>query len=446
MSSNKPVQFNTIADRNTVFSTLENKWSVVDHVYGGTDTMRAAGEELLPRGEHEERTVYQERLAESTLEPLYRHAVDLTVDMIVSNDIQVNTRNNQLQDFFQDVDGSGTDITQFSEQVLRLSVHYGISYIVVDYPSENDTANSQPFLSSINPRNVLGFNTQRVNGQEILTDIRYFETVSREEDSITGHNDTMSDLNQVQGGLFADQIRQYSLDLSTNTVTYTMYTRTKDKRTWAVSKDGVIDGLTRIPVVPVYGNKDSYFIGTPLYYDAAMLNIKLWRTQSIQDYALKFNRYPAYIVTGVGSASSTSPANPNDMPETNAEQSQVKIPYGPGTIHGTPNTDVDILKFDGQSEPLTLGFTDIDRTKSSIKEIAPILLVAGQAIGNETATATLINQAQSTKTVKRLAHNYTNTLIQLSGFVGAYYTLTDLPTFDISTQLIEGNDSNNDDK
>ena len=441
MPSNNPVIFNSVADRNTVYSTLEQKWSVVDKLYQGTDAMRAAGTELLPKGENEEQSVYNERLAESTLEPLYRQAVDLTADMIVSEDIIVNTSNQELRDFFEDVDGAGTDLTQFSESLLKLAIQYGVSYCVIDYPKADDEGNTRPFMSAINPRNVLGFDTVRIQGQEVLTDVRFFETVSKEDFLSTENSDTMVDLNEVQQGMFADQIRRYELDPATNTVKFTLYRRTKRDLNWRLHETGIMAGLSRIPMVPVYGNKDSYFIGTPLYYDAAMMNAKLWRTQSIQDFALKFNRYPAYIVTGIGGSARNSPDNPNDYNQ-DGEKSQtptVKIPYGPGTVMGTPNTEVNILKFDGQAEALGLGFDDIDRTRVAIKENAPVLLLASAPGADVTATATAVQTAQASKGVKKLSRNYTNSLLQISAFVTAYYTVSELPTFEINS-LVIGND------
>lgn len=437
MPAKNPVIFNTVADRNRVFNTLDQKWSKVDRLLQGTDAMRAAGELMLPKGENEEQSVYNERLNETTLLPLYKQAVTMTTSMIVSEDIEVTNVSGDFLDFFDDVDGAGTDLTQFSEQLLKTAIHYGVGYALVDFPREGE--DGRPFYSIINPRNVLGFNTKRVNGREQLVDFRFFETISKEDDNqaLGNHGESISDINQVEQGMFADQIRQYKMDPETGEVSFVIWTRTKKNLTWVKDDEGIMSGIDRIPIVAAYGNKDSYFIGTPVYEDAAELNIKLWRTTSIQDYALKFNRYPAYIVTGIGEEQTNSPANPNDVPSDEKDSGQnnlIKIPYGPGAIIGTPNPNVQIQKFDGQSESLNLGFTDIDRTIRSLKEAAPILTLT-DVQEDVTATATNINATQAVKTVRKIARNYKNSLLQMAAFVQPWFNTQEFPNFEVHNVL-----------
>lgn len=444
------IDYNTLAQRNATFKSLEDKWSTVDDLWKGTDGMREAGRKHLPKGKNEKQETYEERLNEATLVNFYKRAVTKSVDFITAEDIIVTNVQGDFRDFYDDVDAEGRDITEYSEDILKMAIHYGVAYQLTDSSIDG----GRPYILEINPRNVLGFDTARINEQETLTQFRYFETLSAETNDAS---------NTVQSGEVADTIRVYNLvvpgDDSTYSilpeglqsesltgepyVEYIVMRREKEESSfqsasmtqWVFERGGVLEGVTEIPIDAVYGNRTSFYIGTPVYMDTAELNIKHWRSGSLQDYALKFGRYPFQLVSGVGQTKPSSPNNPNDDPASSVT-TKIEIPAGPGNFYGIANENVSVHEFTAGISALEPGFKDLELIEKQIIETAPILALNNQS-GDLTATATAVNTAGAVKMVKRIARRYKKTLMTSAARLSQYYNTNTLPIFDINLEMFE---------
>ena len=445
------IDYNSLAKRNATYSSLEEKWETVDDLWKGTDGMREAGQKHLPKGKNEKSEIYSERLNEATLVNFYKRAVTKSVDFIVAEDIIVNNVQGQFRDFYDDVDAEGRDITEFTEDILRMAIHYGVAYQLTDSSIDG----GRPYILEINPRNVLGFDTRRINDQETLTSFRYYETLSAE---------TNDDTNTVQSGEVADRIRLYNLVIPGDEESYSILpdelqpefmsgepyveyaiikrekqttglTTGSDMTEWVFDRGGILEGLEEIPVDAVYGNRTSFFIGTPVYMDTAELNIKHWRSGSLQDYALKFGRYPFQIVSGVGQTKPTSPNNPNDDPAASVT-TKIEIPAGPGNFFGIANENVSVHEFTAGISALEPGFKDLELIEQQIMQTAPVLALNNQS-GDLTATATAVNTAGAVKLVKRIARRYKKTLMGSAARLAAYFNTNTLPMFEMNLEMFD---------
>lgn len=251
--------------------------------------MRAAGEAYLPRNVAESQDAYKRRLSRAVLLPIYERTLSGLIGKPFKEPIKCGEDvPEQIEDMLQDVDQEGSNFTVFMREVGLEALDKGVSYILVDYPSvqtEDGRALTQadeqrlglrPYAVHIKPGSVCGIGVTKVQGKNILTEFRYYETQT------TTNPD------------FTESVREYVRVLRPQS--WEIWTK-NDKGEWFIERTGV-NTLGRVPVVAVYSKRTGFYMGEPGLLEVAFLNVAHWQSRSEQQNILHVARVPILTIIG----------------------------------------------------------------------------------------------------------------------------------------------------
>lgn len=363
--------------RTNKFADLSAQYDLVDTLVAGTASMIAAGETYLPKEPAESMSTYRIRLNNSTLAPYYKRTIAKAVGKAFAKGINVQTPA-PLEYLIDSVDGSGTSLETFSKQLLHSAINYGITYILVDMPINDSVTiadaqrnNAQPYMVEIKPTQVLDVKTDYIGSKVTLTYFRFQEDVI--EYSVDGLLQTS-----------ISQVKEFSND--GGRVLCNIYRKEKGGKEYLYAAIDMV-GFTQIPIVPVYANKLSPFIGSPVLMDLAHLNVKHWRKQSDADWAEHFSMTPILALKGF-----------NQTPDAEGNIQEFII---------SANTSV-VLPSDGSIEWVKGDASTMQQARESLKHLEDQMekfgleLTVQQATGTETATGRMIDAAESNSILKTI--------------------------------------------
>lgn len=257
-----------------LYDAMAVKWPMIHALLGGTQAMRDAGQTYLPMEPAEEVDKYALRRDRSFLFGAYASSVKRIVAKPFSRPVKVTPDfNGKLDRFDEDVDGEGTNLTQFSKQLFEHGVNYGLSHFLIDFPimpeeaTLADEIGIRPTWHHIAPPQLIFWKVEKdVSGTNILTEIRFRETTLKSKD------------------LYADE----------EVETIRVFRRTtwelwEKSTSWELIAQGE-NSLGFVPLVTVYLNKTGFLTGAPPLEDLAWLNVRHWQSSSDQTNILRFAR------------------------------------------------------------------------------------------------------------------------------------------------------------
>jgi hypothetical protein len=263
---------------------MRNYWDMTRALLGGTYAMRERGETYLPKYPAEEKADYDIRLKRAVLTNYYEMTVKHLVGkafsrpLVLKDDVPP-----QIVAWCEDVDLQGSHINDFAAELFHEALGMGFASIFVDYPkglqgatlAEERAMGARPYMTMINAESILGVRTTgraneielaRIEEQSVEADGRYGEKI----------------VNRVRvlfpGG-------------------YELYEKVKDDE-YILVDEGVMTPLKRVPLIPVYGQKVSSWVGKPPLLDLAYKNIQHYQTDSDHDNALRVASFPILAVSG----------------------------------------------------------------------------------------------------------------------------------------------------
>lgn len=394
------------------FRSASEKWDLVDSLMGGTDAMRDAGELYLPKYSLEEDELYKMRLSTSTLFNAYKKAVETNVGKVTSRPIRVEGGSTMLQEFTKNVDATGRGLNEFAKDLLRKSINHGVSYILVDYPKSMegltmaDVNRIKPYFIDIEAQQVMSIRSRSNGSSEELVYFK-FSTVTVPE-----FRDWDSEEDEQ-----VTQIREFMKN-DDNVVSY----RVKEKKNlgWVTTDEGVMQGLTFIPIIPMYANRTSYMLGEPLLNDLAELNIRHWQSSSDQQWVLHFARSPILFGTGI-----------DDRDENGNKQA---INVGPNSVLLSDRSDASLSYVEHSGSAINAGRDDLKDIEDQMAVMG--LDIAVDRTGNMTATGRAIDAASADSILKSVAGQLQDTLTAALLLVEIYYGSTTPFTVDVNQEFI----------
>lgn len=281
------------------FTYLQSLYRRVDDVYGGTDTMRAGAERYLPKGPAEPLGNYVQRLERAVMKPIYSRTIEKGAGKAFAKGI-ATVLPPLLEPMIDNADGAGTSLETFSKQLLKDAIHYGITYLLVDYPittpnatlADERAAGAYPYFVNITPTQVCDLRTAYIASKVEVVYFRFKETIEEFSDTYE-----LTEINQVK-----EFVRQ---DGEIPRVIYNIYRKDKDNNEYLYDTN-VMMGLTSIPLVPVYGNKTGHFIGEPTLLELANQSISHWRQYAGYLNIIEATGTPMLQVKGLSNAADES--------------------------------------------------------------------------------------------------------------------------------------------
>lgn len=360
-------------------------WDLIHDLLGGTIAMRQTGERWLPREPKELHEKYRIRLERSILFNGFKDTIRRLVAKPFSRPVTVNNPPDRLEYFDDNVDRTGTDLTQFSREVFTSGLTYGLSHILVDFPqaAERTYADEQklyPVWIHIKPPQLLSWKTEVVNSIRILTEIKFEEMRTEGEPE-----------------------------------KYVKYIRVFTRGTWELWKEDkdtpikIEEGLHsfgRIPLVTFYMNKTGYMTGSPPLEDLAWLNLAHWQSNSDQRNILRFARAGILFTTGF------------------SEQETGKINIGPNAVvsASAPDAKMEFVEHTGRA--IKAGAEDVTKLEERMELLGMQPLISRTA--KSTATGKIIDEARSHTDVQAWIRSLENSLVETYG-LSAEWVKMDLP-------------------
>lgn len=275
-----------VAVPSAIVSAMYEGWQIASDLLGGTKAMRVAAERHLPKWPKEEVNNYKSRLQQSTLFPAYSRTITTLSAKPFSRAITFNPdMPEEIKKWCDDIDMTGRNLAEYAADQLYTGLGYGMSFILVDFPSRDGIANTQaaeaaaglrPYFAKISPTDVLGWQHKLINGVATLTQFRFFECVDEQSDD----------------GYSTKTIRQIKVF---NIGTWEIW-RQDTQNEWFKYQFGKTT-IDFVPIVTVYGEYLSFMCSKPPLIELAYLNIKHWQSQSDQDNILHFARVPILCIS-----------------------------------------------------------------------------------------------------------------------------------------------------
>ena len=344
----------------------------------GTTAMRAARTAYLPREPAESAEAYEVRLNRSFLFNGFGKTVkDMAGKVFAKPIILSEDMPDTAREYAENIDLAGNNLDVFAHAVFVDALVDGVSYILVDMPppvsgadgepverlSRADAAGRRPWAVHVRASQVLGWQTETVNGATILTQFRFKESVSEQ----TGEFEES----------LVEQIRV--LSRSADGASWATY-RKSDKGEWLQVDGGPIT-IGEIAVTAAYTNAAGFFHGLPPLSYLAEVNLSHWQSQSDQKNILHVARVPILFGAGfnqrepitISAARMVTASDPNAK-MTYVEHSGAAIESGRSDLKDLEMQiqalGLDLLKPGPGAQSATSAVLDSDRHNSPLAMMA----------------------------------------------------------------------------
>jgi hypothetical protein len=181
-----------ISTPNLDYGNMVEAWDINDALMGGTLYMRQLGEQYLPRWPKEDKEDYKKRLAVATLLPAYEETIKQNIGRVFAEPIKLAENvPDQLREYAKNFDLEGTRLDVWAQAFFGLAMQYGLStrwWIIpgghrkVKTKAEEKATGARPYVTMLNPRQVIGWKSKMVDGKVVLTALRIKEVVVEDGD------------------------------------------------------------------------------------------------------------------------------------------------------------------------------------------------------------------------------------------------------------------------
>lgn len=280
-----------VNQRSNAVDEMTDDWDKIDALVGGTPAMRRARTKYLPQFPAETDAAYEYRVKTSTLfnslgRTVENMAAKPFVEAVTYTEVDPKT-----EAWFENIDLCGNNLTVFAHTLMTAGLKYGLTHILVESPvtqgadgsplyktkAAEDAAGVRPYLLHINPRQILGWKSAKLDGgREMLTQVRIMEVVDEEDGDF--------------GTASVPQVRVLEIGIWRTF-------RKNDRDEWTLHEEGRMS-LDFIPLVTFYTRRTGFMTAVPPLRDLADLNIKHWQSSSDQDSILHVARVPILAICG----------------------------------------------------------------------------------------------------------------------------------------------------
>lgn len=363
-----------VASAGTVVDPVEDphrdEWRMLDALMGGTKTMRAAGEALLPKWPGEEGAAYTSRLNSSTLYNVFKRTISVLEAKPFSSPPTIDGADAEITSWLDDVDMQGRNLVSFGKEVMRTGLTKGLAHILVDFPrvdpgatlADERAIGARPYFVSVKPEQVLSWFAQRINGAQRLTSVtlQFYRYEPRTELLVEG------DVKRVEQRLVITR--------GEGSCPWTLYEQTVDGKGWEAKDEGAFT-VTEIPLVTFYAERIDFMVARPPLLDLAYLNVQHWQSSSDQDNILHVARVP--ILFGAGFEEGDG------------------ITVGAASAVRTNNSQATLTYVEHTGAAVEAGRTSLQDIEARMSALGADLLLKRQT-GDKTATEAALEGASAT--------------------------------------------------
>lgn len=351
---------------------------LIRSLLGGTSAMRVAGKAYLPQWPNEEQASFDARLSVATLFPAFSRTVEVLAGKPFSKPLTYGDDVPMcLRDWCEDIDLQGRNLHSFAASLCEEALGPGLCGILVDFPptadkegrklyptqADEQKAGVRPYWIEVKLENLLGWRSKRVNGVDMLTQLRLLEVIT-EDDGEFGEKD-IEQVRVLKPGSWA---------------TYRKSAASTDKDDWVLHEEGLTT-LKVIPFVPVYGKRKDFMIGSPPLLDLAHLNVEHWQSKSDQQTILHVARVPILFTKMLGT--------------------EAEITVGANTAVKAESPEADMKFVEHKGAAIEAGRKSLLDLEDQMRQSGAELLVIKP--GNVTESQTLADNEQGACALQRIA-------------------------------------------
>jgi hypothetical protein len=346
-----------VNDPCSAWLNMEPHWPLIEDLQSGTYQMRARHRRYLPQEVRELDDSYDNRLARSVCPPYFQRLERMLAGMLTRKPVRLNDVSDTIREQMFDVDLQGNDLNVWTYDTTRKMIRYGHIGVLVDASKDGK---GRPYWVTYTPRDILGWRTEFIDGQQKFIQLRLLESVI-EPDGEYGEAQT-------------EQVRVLypgSFEIH----------RRNEKGEYSLYEEGKTT-LKDIPFSVAYSNRINLMESRPPMEDIAELNLKAYQTQSDLDNQLHISAVPMLAFYGF----------PNSAEEVSA---------GPGEAIAFPAEGrAEYIESKGTSYDAQ--FRRLAQIEEQINNLA-LAAVLGQKLSAETAESKRIDRSQGDSTMQVVA-------------------------------------------
>jgi len=281
----------TVATPIAAYDDMSDHWGLIEALLGGTLAMRDAGQTYLPKEPKEDTTLYNNRLNRSVLYGAYENTVEDLSDRPFAKPATIQGElPDPLAEIEENVDGQGTNLTQFARQLLYAGINSGVTHVLVDVPATRNEGDPpltraaekdngiRPIFIHIKAQDLIGWRYAILGGKPKLTQIRWRE--SRQE------------ADGDYGTKTIDAIRVYT------DIGWELHEKNGEEEYVKVA-EGTHTYTNGIPLATFYVQKTGFMTAEPPLEKLAWLNLAHWQSDSDQRNILRYARTALLFACGL---------------------------------------------------------------------------------------------------------------------------------------------------
>lgn len=378
------------------YQIMAPRWARVEALLGGTETMKLAGETLLPKYARETTPTWERRLRRAVL---YNYTEKVALSLSgkpFAKDI-INRLREDIHKLCDNIDLEGNCLDVFAQDVFYDLITKGSFWILVDWTGDGsaetkaDEQGDRPFFQRIAPSNVIA--AYKENGAYTHVRVR---------------------ANSVERVGYGEELVRRILVYTPETVeTWEARGRKKLQKTQVKANP-----LGRVPIISCLAYPEGD-LATKLPLQGVIdKNIEHWQSASDQRNCLTVARFPMLAASGVE--------------QTELDQTE----FSPLQILGAKNPTGKYYYVEHSGMALSAGVTDLNTLKAEMQTLAMDLLV--KQFSRATATEKSLDAAEASAPLQRLTRMAEDALERAFALCDLYMggTGEDFGDIEIDTQFI----------
>lgn len=386
----------TVATPSFAYNTMAPRWIKMETILGGTELMRAAGEDMAPRHEHESVTNYDERIAGNVLFNMVDLTLRLWVGRPFANQIQYSEDfAEHLVPLMDDVDLDGNNLDVYCRRWFRDGVAKAFSHTLVEFPridmptladirmlTDDDRMNIRPYFVHVKPEQVIFALAERIEGKEVLTHVRIEEEIV----GLDGWEQTVTPQIRVLERDFINMgtDEEPSFEWKVRVDLH----QQNEREEWVVVETWHMD-IDFIPLVTFYADRQGFMVGRSPLDDLADLNIRWWQSMSDQISILTVARFPMLACSG-------------------GDDEEGKLVIGPKEWLYTPDPAARFYYVEHKGEAIKAGDTDLLGLEKRMQSYGAEF--TKERPDRESALARELDTSEATSPLQDVAFRFNDTL------------------------------------
>lgn len=429
---------NKVAERRAEVVEAVARGRVVQDLKGGTPGMAAAGERYIPKREGEPDAKWKARVADAVLHNVYARTVAYLTGQVFARDVSLGMDGDggdkrDLSDLFQsvsdDADLQGNNLSVFAAKFFAGALDDGARLLLVEFPkvetrkadggrleyldesgqwlpktAEADARKGwRPYFVAIELADILGWRMERVNGRQVLTQLRFKEKALLNRGRFDTADEYVSQIRVLEPGKWSVWRETKGSD-------------GKPSGHYEEAESGSTTPMDEIPVAlfmpgPLIGG----LAARPALEDLAHLNRRHWQAQAEHNELMRWVRAPGMYAVGI--------------------EEGATLPWGPGIMSRFTDPN-------GKIVPVGVDSPSVAASRQELKDLEEQMALFGLQLlipqtGDATATAKALDAAESDSTLKRWALGLRDCLNQALLFAAKWVGVdeTQVPVAAVNTDF-----------